>query len=221
MPVRVGEQRPPVAAGLEIRLARAQRQAPRDRSVQPTLEGETAWPPFPAIDRYLRKGLRSARDGAPRSGGAAAPFGFAQGDRRRRTHGPHVWTPLSTPLAATGASVALAAFAVPSASMAASHPAAAHTGTSAAHKAAGTSSYQGSAFGNLDCNGHSPIQHPIKIGGYICAEVHGGTHNGHLADNGYYIGQKYNTYWKPSFLLIQANHILWFRVLLRVLYPLI
>ena len=86
------------------------------------------------------------------------------------------------------ASVALAAFAVPSASMAASHPAAAHTGTSAAHKAAGTSSYQGSAFGNLDCNGHSPIQHPIKIGGYICAEVHGGTHNGHLADNGYYIG---------------------------------
>src|SRR6185437_14639981 len=39
---------------------------------------------FPPIDRYLRKGLPSARDGAPRSGGAAAPFGFAQGDRRRR-----------------------------------------------------------------------------------------------------------------------------------------
>src|SRR5437660_10263941 len=39
---------------------------------------------FPAIDRYLRKELRSARDGAPRSGGAAAPFGFAQGDRRRQ-----------------------------------------------------------------------------------------------------------------------------------------
>ena len=84
--------------------------------------------------------------------------------------------------------MAVTALAVPSASLAASHPAAARTGTSAAHKASGTSSYQGSAFGNLDCNGHSPIQHPIKIGGYICAEVHGGTHNGHLADNGYYIG---------------------------------
>ena len=82
------------------------------------------------------------------------------------------------------ASVALAAFAVPSVSMAASHPAAARPGASAAQKA----SYQGAAFGNLDCNGHSLIQHPIKIGGYICAEVHGGTHNGHLEDNGYYIG---------------------------------
>src|SRR6185437_8263098 len=82
------------------------------------------------------------------------------------------------------ASVALAAFAVPSVSMAASHPAAARPGASAAQKA----SHQGAAFGNLDCNGHSPVQHPIKIGGYICAEVHGGTHNGHLEDNGYYIG---------------------------------
>jgi hypothetical protein len=82
------------------------------------------------------------------------------------------------------ASVAVTALALPSASLAASHQAAPHPGSSAAHPAA----YQGSAFGNLDCNGHSPIQHPIKIGGYICAEVHGGTHNGHLEDNGYYIG---------------------------------
>ena len=82
------------------------------------------------------------------------------------------------------ACVAVTALAVPSASLAASHQAPAHPGSSAAHPAA----YQGSAFGNLDCNGHSPIQHPIKIGGYICAEVHGGTHNGHLEDNGYYIG---------------------------------
>jgi hypothetical protein len=93
------------------------------------------------------------------------------------------------------ACVAVTALAVPSASLAASHSAAArpgtsaaHPGTSAAHPASGTSSYQGSAFGNLDCNGHSPIQHPIKVGGYICTEVHGGTHNGHLEDNGYYIG---------------------------------
>ena len=64
------------------------------------------------------------------------------------------------------ASVAVTALAVPSASLAASHP--------AAHKAAGTASYQGHAFGDLDCNGHSPIQHPIKIGDYPCAEVHGG-----------------------------------------------
>ncbi len=78
------------------------------------------------------------------------------------------------------ASVAVAALAVPGASLAASHAAAAHPGSGTA--------YQGAAFGNLDCNGHSPIQHPIKIGGYICAEVHGGTHNGHLEDNGYYIG---------------------------------
>jgi hypothetical protein len=86
---------------------------------------------------------------------------------------PHPWLLVA-------ASVAVVAFAVPSASLAAAHPAAAHPGTSAA--------YQGSTFGNLDCNGHSLIQHPIKIGGYICAEVHGGTHNGHLEDNGYYIG---------------------------------
>jgi len=78
------------------------------------------------------------------------------------------------------ASVAVAALAVPGASLAASHPAAARPGSGTA--------YQGAAFGNLDCNGHSPIQHPIKAGGYICAEVHGGTHNGHLEDNGYYIG---------------------------------
>ena len=82
------------------------------------------------------------------------------------------------------ACVAVTALALPSASLAASHQAAARAG---AHKAPGTSAYQGHAFGNLDCNGHSPIQHPIKISNN-CAEVHGGPHNGHLEDNGYYIG---------------------------------
>ena len=52
------------------------------------------------------------------------------------------------------ACVAVTALAVPSASLAASHPSAARPGAGAAHTAA---SYQGSAFGNLDCNGHSPI----------------------------------------------------------------
>jgi hypothetical protein len=42
--------------------------------------------------------------------------------------------------------------------------------------------------GNLDCNGHSPVQRPVKPGGAICAEVHGVGHYGHLLDNGYYIG---------------------------------
>lgn len=45
-------------------------------------------PAFCPIDPHLRKGLRSARDGAPQGGGAAAPFGFAQGDRRRRSQWP-------------------------------------------------------------------------------------------------------------------------------------
>jgi hypothetical protein len=42
--------------------------------------------------------------------------------------------------------------------------------------------------GELDCNGHSPVQRPVKLGGTICAEVHGGSEGGHLEDNGYYIG---------------------------------
>ena len=82
-------------------------------------------------------------------------------------------------LVVTAAAVALA---VPSAGLAATESAARpgpSSGASAAHfpKA-----------GMLDCNGHSLIQQPLKIGGYICAEVHGGTDNGHLEDNGYYIG---------------------------------
>ena len=83
------------------------------------------------------------------------------------------------------ACVAVAALAVPGASLAASHPPRARNQRPALRYRPRT---RAAAFGNLDCNGHSPIQHPIKVGGYICAEVHGGTHNGHLEDNGYYIG---------------------------------
>ena len=67
-------------------------------------------------------------------------------------------------------------FAAPSAGLAATHPA-----------AAGYHHHFQQA-GDLDCNGHSPIQRPLKVGGIICAEVHGIGRNGHLYDNGYYIG---------------------------------
>lgn len=40
--------------------------------------------------------------------------------------------------------------------------------------------------GELDCNGYSPIQHPVKPVGTLCAEVHSA--GGQLYDNGYYIG---------------------------------
>ena len=32
--------------------------------------------------------------------------------------------------------------------------------------------------GELDCNGHSPVQRPVKPGGTICAEVHLATDGG-------------------------------------------
>ena len=44
-------------------------------------------------------------------------------------------------------------------------------------------------IGNLDCNGYSPVQRPVKPGGIICAEVHGAKGgDGQLEDNGHYIG---------------------------------
>jgi hypothetical protein len=42
-----------------------------------------------------------------------------------------------------------------------------------------------SSTGEMDCNGYSPLQAPVKPGGTICAEVHA---NGQLFDNGWYIG---------------------------------
>jgi hypothetical protein len=45
------------------------------------------------------------------------------------------------------------------------------------------------AVGGLDCNGYSPLQDSVKPeGSMVCAEVHGGSANGHLFDNGNYIG---------------------------------
>ncbi|HEV2450309.1 MAG TPA: hypothetical protein VGS62_00060, partial [Streptosporangiaceae bacterium] len=67
--------------------------------------------------------------------------------------------------------------AAPGTSLAASRAAASHRAAAPHFPAAG----------NLDCNGHSPIQRPLKPGGIICAEVHGSPY-GQLYDNGYYIG---------------------------------
>jgi hypothetical protein len=81
-------------------------------------------------------------------------------------------------LSAVGlAAAALAAaqlFAAPSVSLAAAHT----------HPAG----YRTHSFGNLDCNGRSPIQRPLKPGGAICAEVHFTPHGKRFKDNGYYVG---------------------------------
>jgi hypothetical protein len=42
--------------------------------------------------------------------------------------------------------------------------------------------------GMLDCNGHSPVQRPVKPGGAICAEVHLAQDDGRFEDNGFYVG---------------------------------
>src|SRR5262249_60713286 len=44
--------------------------------------------------------------------------------------------------------------------------------------ASSTSAVHFPKAGFLDCNGHSPIQHPIKIGSYILAQVRGGPDKG-------------------------------------------
>jgi hypothetical protein len=62
------------------------------------------------------------------------------------------------------------------------------TGLAAAHPHAATYRYHDRSAGDLDCNGHSPIQRPLKVGGIMCAEVHRGTGHGRLYDNGYYVG---------------------------------
>lgn len=60
------------------------------------------------------------------------------------------------------------------------------TGSAAARAPAAGSRIR--PIGELDCNGHSPVQRAVKPGGIICAEVHGDGYGGHLEDNGYYIG---------------------------------
>jgi hypothetical protein len=62
------------------------------------------------------------------------------------------------------------------------------TAAPATPAAPATATITPAAVGGLDCNGYSPLQRPVKADGMVCAEVHGGSADGHLWDNGYYIG---------------------------------
>jgi hypothetical protein len=95
--------------------------------------------------------------------------------RRALSAKPRSWPLLSVSLVA-GALAAAQLFAAPSAGLAASHAGAPHTRPGAYHPA---------AVGELDCNGYSPVQRPVKPGDTLCAEVH---LRGKVEDNGYYIG---------------------------------
>ena len=70
----------------------------------------------------------------------------------------------------------------PAASLAASGG----SGAGSAGAAAGASRI--SPVGELDCNGYSPFQRPVKPGGLICAEVHLAQGGSRFEDNGHYIG---------------------------------
>lgn len=66
--------------------------------------------------------------------------------------------------------------------------ASAAAGPAAGRGSARAATIQPAATGDLDCNGYSKVQRPVKPGGLLCAEVHGGSSDGHLYDNGHYIG---------------------------------
>jgi hypothetical protein len=70
----------------------------------------------------------------------------------------------------------------PTVGLAASH------GSRAGSPAVAAGSSKISRLGNLDCNGHSPVQRPVKPGGTICAEVHLAPGGSRFEDNGAYIG---------------------------------
>ncbi len=117
-------------------------------------------------------------------------------------------------LAAGPAVAALAAaqfLAAPGASLAAARPMAPLPQTAASSVA---------PAGELDCNGHSPVQRPVKPGGAICAEVHGGGWQGHLADNGYYIGHDEPTIQFYSRRAGSATAVTWVQTLPRDPRPL-
>jgi hypothetical protein len=66
--------------------------------------------------------------------------------------------------------------------------ASAHANSAAPGSGAAPATLHAAAVGGLDCNGYSPIQQSVKPDGMVCAEVHGGSSDGHLWDNGHYIG---------------------------------
>ena len=67
-------------------------------------------------------------------------------------------------------------------------PASAHANEVTASGGTAAATVKPAATGGLDCNGYSPVQRPAKADGMVCAEVHGGSSDGHLWDNGHYIG---------------------------------
>ena len=69
--------------------------------------------------------------------------------------------------------------------------------------------------GELDCNGFSPLQRPVKPGGAICAEVHGASPDGQLYDNGHYIGHDEPTIQFYSRRPGSSNNITWVQTLPR------
>lgn len=69
--------------------------------------------------------------------------------------------------------------------------------------------------GELDCNGFSPVQRPVKPGGAICAEVHGASADGQLYDNGHYIGHDEPTIQFYSRKPGSSNNITWVQTLPR------
>ncbi len=71
------------------------------------------------------------------------------------------------------------------------------------------------AIGNLDCNGYSPVQRPVKPGGMICAEVHGIGEYGHLEDNGHYIGHDEPTVQFYSNRPGSSSNVTWVQTLPR------
>jgi hypothetical protein len=69
--------------------------------------------------------------------------------------------------------------------------------------------------GNLDCNGYSPVQRPLKPGGTLCAEVHLAGPYGQLDDNGYYIGHDEPTMQFYSSKPGSSTNITWVQTLPR------
>ena len=67
-------------------------------------------------------------------------------------------------------------------------PGLAHAATAKTEQSGQPGSVTPNAYGGLDCNGLSPIQHPAKVF-YACADVHSpSAYDGRFWENGRYIG---------------------------------
>jgi hypothetical protein len=97
--------------------------------------------------------------------------------RKTSSRRPRFWLPAVSLIA--GGLAAAQLLIAPSAGLAASN------GSS---RAAAAGALPISPVGFLDCNGHSPIQRPVKPDGIICAEIGVSPGGRRLEDNGWYIG---------------------------------